>query len=125
MGVRCFEQDDDVLAFLPSQSQDVRVFYEINKRFGGLDVAIAGVESKSLFSKDFLTRLRAATARLNATEGVGYALTLTNVEAARASNPWHFPNTPGLHSLGHVSRRNETPVGRVFVSLPPVCPRFR
>lgn len=77
---RKVEQDDDVLAFLPASNQDVRVFYEINKRFGGLDVAITGIESKSVLSKDFLTRLRTATRRLNATEGVGYALTLTNVE---------------------------------------------
>lgn len=77
---RTVEQDDDVLAFLPQGSEDVRVFYNVNKRFGGLDVAIAGVESKNVFSKDFLTRMRTATSRLNATEGVGYALTLTNVE---------------------------------------------
>ncbi len=74
------EQDDDVLAFLPQGSADVRIFTEVNKRFGGLDVAIAGVETKNVFSKDFLTRMRSATMRLNATEGVGYALTLTNVE---------------------------------------------
>ena len=30
--------------------------------------------------QDFLSRMRTATSRLNATEGVGYALTLTNVE---------------------------------------------
>jgi predicted RND superfamily exporter protein len=77
---RTVEQDDDVLAFLPQGSADVRIFTEVNKRFGGLDVAIAGVETKNVFDKDFLTRMRAATMRLNATEGVGYALTLTNVE---------------------------------------------
>jgi len=77
---RTVEQDDDVLAFLPQGSEDVRVFYNVNKRFGGLDVAIAGVETKNVFSKDFLARMRTATSRLNATEGVGYALTLTNVE---------------------------------------------
>ena len=74
------EQDDDVLAFLPRTNPDVAAFYDINRRFGGLDIAIAGIEAKSVFSKDFLTRLRTATMRLNATEGVSYALTLTNVE---------------------------------------------
>ncbi|MFO0591327.1 MAG: MMPL family transporter [Polyangiaceae bacterium] len=77
---RTVEQDDDVLAFLPSGSADVRIFTEVNRRFGGLDVAIAGVETKNVFDKDFLTRMRTATMRLNATEGIGYALTLTNVE---------------------------------------------
>lgn len=77
---RKVEQDDDVLAFLPRGNADVRVFQDVNRRFGGLDVAIAGIESKNVFSKDFLTPLRTVTARLNATEGVGYALTLTNVE---------------------------------------------
>lgn len=77
---RKVEQDDDVLAFLPAGNSDVRVFQDVNRRFGGLDVAIAGVETKSVFTKDFLARMRTATTRLNATEGVGYALTLTNVE---------------------------------------------
>lgn len=74
------EQDDDVLAFLPAGNKDVQVFYGVNKRFGGLDIAIAGIETEDVFSKDFLARLRETTASLNATEGVGYALTLTNVE---------------------------------------------
>lgn len=77
---RKVEQDDDVLAFLPKGNPDVQVFYDVNRRFGGLDIAIAGIETKNVFTKDFLTRLRAVTARLNATDGVGYALTLTNVE---------------------------------------------
>lgn len=77
---RKVEQDDDVLAFLPKGNKDVQVFYGVNRRFGGLDIAIAGIETKNVFTKDFLARLRTATARLNATEGVGYALTLTNVE---------------------------------------------
>lgn len=77
---RKVEQDDDVLAFLPKGNKDVQVFYGVNKRFGGLDIAIAGIETKNVFSKDFLTRLRAVTQRLNATDGVGYALSLTNVE---------------------------------------------
>lgn len=74
------EQDDDVLAFLPKGNKDVQVFYEVNRSFGGLDIAIAGIQTTNVFAKDFLERLRATTARLNATEGVGYALTLTNVE---------------------------------------------
>jgi predicted RND superfamily exporter protein len=77
---RKVEQDDDVLAFLPKGNKDVQVFYDVNRRFGGLDIAIAGIESKNVFSKDFLSRLRTTTARLNATDGVGYALTLTSVE---------------------------------------------
>ncbi|MEZ4294423.1 MAG: MMPL family transporter [Polyangiaceae bacterium] len=77
---RTVKQDGDVLAFLPKGNKDVQVFYDVNTRFGGLDIAIAGVESKNVFSKDFLARLRTVTTQLNATEGVGYALTLTNVE---------------------------------------------
>ena len=64
---RKVEQDDDVLAFLPKGNRDVQVFYDVNRRFGGLDIAIAGIETKNVFSKDFLARLRALTARLNAT----------------------------------------------------------
>lgn len=74
------EHDDDVLAFLPKTDPDVALFYEVNERFHGLDVALVGIEAGDAFAPDFLARLRDATAKLNATEGVGFALSLANVE---------------------------------------------
>jgi predicted RND superfamily exporter protein len=74
------EQDDNVLEFLPKDNAEVRAFYDVSGRFGSLDVAIAGIAADDVFSKDFLTRLRAATKKLNQTDGIDYALSLTSVE---------------------------------------------
>jgi len=74
------ERDDDVLAFLPRQNPEVGVFYDVSRRFGSLDTALVGVTSDDVFSADFLTRLRGLTKRLNETNGVGYAMSLTNVD---------------------------------------------
>ena len=43
------EQDDDLLAFLPEGNEDIDAFYQINERFGGLDVALVGVEAPDVF----------------------------------------------------------------------------
>jgi hypothetical protein len=74
------QRDDDVLAFLPRSNPEVGVFYDVNKRFGGLDVAIVGIGADDVFTPDFLTRLRALTRRLNETDGIGYAMSLANFE---------------------------------------------
>ena len=74
------ERDDDVLSFLPRENPEVGVFYDVSKRFGSLDVALVGISTDDALSPEFLTRLRALTKRLNETDGIGYAMTLTNVE---------------------------------------------
>jgi predicted RND superfamily exporter protein len=73
-------QDDDVLAFLPKTNPDVAAFYEIADRYGSLDVALVGVESDDVFDASFLERLQKATKRLNETDGIQYALSITSVE---------------------------------------------
>jgi uncharacterized protein len=73
-------KNDDVLAFLPKGDADVASFYEVNRRFGGLDVAMIGVRGGDPLAPPFLARLRAATRALNETEGVAYAMSLANVE---------------------------------------------
>ena len=77
---RSVQQDDDVLAFLPKGNPDVALFYEINRRFGGLDVALVGLEMDDLFSRDTLERLQAATQELNDLPSVAYALSISNLE---------------------------------------------
>jgi uncharacterized protein len=77
---RRISQNDDVFAFLPRSNPDVGVFYDVNKRFGGLDAAIVGVATDDVFAPDFLTRLQRVSKRLNETEGIEHALTLTSVE---------------------------------------------
>ena len=77
---RGLEQDDDLLAFLPPGNPDVALFYDINERFGGLDVAIVGIEADDLFSADFLERLARTTTAVDEIEEVTYALSITSVE---------------------------------------------
>ena len=74
------ERDDDLLAFLPRSNEDIKVFYDVNRRFGGLDVALVGLAADDAFAPDFLGKLRTATTRLNETTGVDYAMSLTNME---------------------------------------------
>lgn len=74
------QRDDDVLAFLPRGNPEVSVFYDVSRRFGSLDVAVVGVRADDVLAPDFLARLRDLTKRLNTTDGIGYAMSLTNVE---------------------------------------------
>ena len=40
------EQDDDLLAFLPADNPVVAEFHAMNRTFGGLDVALVGMEGE-------------------------------------------------------------------------------
>ena len=73
-------RDDDILAFLPKGNADVAEFRRINELYGGLDVAIVGLEVDDPFAPVFLEKLRALTKRLNETPEVAYALSLTNAD---------------------------------------------
>lgn len=77
---RRVQQDDDLLAFLPRENADVRVFYEVNRRFGGLETALVGIQTKDPLAPEFLRRLQALTKRLNQTEGVAFGMSLTNID---------------------------------------------
>ena len=74
------QRSDDLLAFLPRSNADVATFYEINKRFGGLELALVGVETNDPFDAKFMRRLRKVTEKLNEEKSIGYALSLANVE---------------------------------------------
>lgn len=74
------ERDDDLLAFLPRSNPDIKVFYDVNRRFGGLDVALVGVTTGDALAPAFLERLRGATKHLNDIKGVDYAFSLANVD---------------------------------------------
>ncbi|NUP07369.1 MAG: MMPL family transporter [Polyangiaceae bacterium] len=73
-------QDDDILAFLPRSNPEVDGFYEVSERFGSMDVALVGIETDDVFQSDFLQRLQTLTKRLNETNGIEYALSITSVE---------------------------------------------
>lgn len=74
------EQDDNLLAFLPQNNPDIKTFYEVNNRFGGLSVALVGIRSEDPFTSDFLGRLKTASKELNQTEGIDFAFTLATVD---------------------------------------------
>ncbi len=74
------DRDDDILAFMPKGNPEVAQFYDINDAFGGLDVAIVGMEVDDPFDGAFLRKLRAVTQELNDEPTIGYALSLANVD---------------------------------------------
>ncbi|MFO0762455.1 MAG: MMPL family transporter [Byssovorax sp.] len=74
------EQDDNLLAFLPQSNPDIKTFYDVNNRFGGLSVALVGIHSDDPFSADFLGRLKTASKQLNETEGIDFAFSLATVD---------------------------------------------
>ena len=65
---RAVEHEDDVLAFLPQDNPEVKVFSYINKRFGGLDLALVGIQASEadgdVLAPDFLRRLQRMTKEL-------------------------------------------------------------
>lgn len=79
VGAANLQQDEDILAFLPQENPDVRLFYDINKRFGSTDVALVGVEVDDPFTAEFLTKLRAVTDKLEELPPLDHVLSLGNV----------------------------------------------
>ena len=73
-------QDDDVLKFLPRGNPEVAAFYDVAERYGSLDIALVGIEAEDVFDPGFVERLQKATKRLNQTEGIQHALSITSVE---------------------------------------------
>jgi len=77
--LRNIQQDDDILAFLPKENPDVGLFYDVNKRFGSLDLALVGVETEDVFDPAFLGRLKRVTKELKDISGLDHVLSLANV----------------------------------------------
>ena len=77
------EREDDVLAFLPQDNPEVKVFSYINKRFGGLDLALVGIQANEadgdVLAPGFLRRLQRVTKELKETKGLDHVLSLANV----------------------------------------------
>jgi predicted RND superfamily exporter protein len=78
LSAREVEHEDDILAFLPQDNPEVQVFSDINKRFGGLDVALVGIQARDVLTSDFLARLRQVTRELKETKGLDHVLSLAN-----------------------------------------------
>ena len=72
-------QNDDLLAFLPKGNREVATFTDINRRFGGLDVGLIGIETQDIFQPNFLRRLDQLTRDLRATPGLSHVMSLSNI----------------------------------------------
>ncbi|MDI1477904.1 MMPL family transporter [Polyangium sp. y55x31] len=101
------DRDDDVLSFLPRENPEVGVFYDVSKRFGSLDIALVGISTDDALAPEFLTRLQGLTKRLNETDGIGYAMTLTNMDDFVAD-----PQKGGITNDYLIGKIPETPEER-------------
>ncbi len=77
--VHKLNNSDDLLAFLPQDNPDVKLFYDINKRFGGLDLALVGIKTDDPFDADFLRKLQKVTKDLSGLPILSNVTSLTNV----------------------------------------------
>lgn len=71
--------DDDLMKFLPQDAPDIQLFNRVNKRFGGLDVAIIGLETESLFTHQNIAKVRNLTQKIAAIDGVYDVLSFTEI----------------------------------------------
>lgn len=73
--------EDDLLAFLPQDNADVAAFRSINERYGGIDVALIGVDAgdAGAFDPVVLGQVAALTTRLSSMPELDSVLSLTNV----------------------------------------------
>ncbi|MCB9554790.1 MAG: MMPL family transporter [Deltaproteobacteria bacterium] len=73
------EHEDDILSFLPQGDPDVKTFHRLGEAFGGLNIALVGLETTEVFRPDFLRRLKQLTERLEGHKGLDRVLSLTNL----------------------------------------------
>lgn len=74
------DHEDDLLAFLPVDNAEIASFRNINARFGGLDVAIVGIEVPDAYGGTTLQRLGGLTQVLLAMPELDHVLSLANVD---------------------------------------------
>jgi predicted RND superfamily exporter protein len=72
-------QDEDLLQFLPANDPDIQLFRRVSANFGGLDVAIVGVESPRLLTIEGMEAVRRMTRAAAGVEGVYHTLSFTEV----------------------------------------------
>ncbi|MDD5310061.1 MAG: MMPL family transporter, partial [Deltaproteobacteria bacterium] len=75
--------DDDVMQFLPAEDPQIKLFNRVNEKFGGLDVAIVGLEARDMFTPVRLNEVRSLTRRLAEVDGVHDVLSFTEVPDPR------------------------------------------
>ena len=80
--VRGLVQDDDLLAFLPERSAEVRDFRVVADRYGSIDVALLGIEAPpgplGVFAPAFIEALVQVNRDLKNTGMLAHIISLTN-----------------------------------------------
>ncbi|MBN2344103.1 MAG: MMPL family transporter [Deltaproteobacteria bacterium] len=71
--------DDDLMKFLPQDAPDIQLFNRVNKQFGGLDVAIIGLESHGMITRENIALVREITRKVAAVDGVYDVLSFTEI----------------------------------------------
>ena len=71
--------DDDVVRFLPQDDPEVVAFNAIMERFGGLDVALVGVQSDDLYTHERLTAVRQIVDAIDGLEEVDHVTAVTEL----------------------------------------------
>jgi len=71
--------DDDVTIYFPEKNAEVELFKRVSDKFGGLDVALIGLEMKDVFTLRNLKLLRKISQQLATIEGIGSVTSLTEM----------------------------------------------
>ena len=82
LGLQRLKQEEDLMVFLPTSDPDVQLFQDVSRRFGGLRVALIGVESppeQDVFSHETIAKISAATDAIKNVRGVDRVMSLTAV----------------------------------------------
>ncbi len=73
------EYNDDITAFFPENSREVTLFKDVSEEFGGLDIALVGIETKDLFTLPNLKMVRQISRQLKTIEGIGSVTSMTEM----------------------------------------------
>lgn len=82
VGLTRLRSTDDLLDFIPPGNADVKIFNDVNQRFGSLRVALVGVEAPAgddVFAPSTLRKIDAATESFRNIQGVDRVVSLTSL----------------------------------------------
>ena len=95
------EVDPDVFNYLPEDDPAASLFNEIGRTYGGNYIAMIGLETDDVFSREMLVKIRDLTDSLEVMQGVSTVTSLTNVidikdsewgiEIGKLVDPWDLP----------------------------------
>jgi predicted RND superfamily exporter protein len=87
LGLFRLHEEENLLVFLPTDDPDVRLFSDVAHRFGGMRVALVGIEApagQDVFAPDALKRIQAATDKIKNVTGVDRLMAITTVPDVKA-----------------------------------------